>query len=151
MVARPASLVAVLLALTLSGSAVAQELRRNADGSEFAVHVDPRARPRMSPEQLIAHADRAERDRSGEVARILRIELLSGADLTRFHPQLAPLQEAKRWIWVMWLDAEFRSDGGPGGRERRGRLGWAVYDDAYAAFVAGGFRVDDESDPPTRW
>jgi hypothetical protein len=150
MVARPALLVSMLLALALSGVAGAQELRRNADGSEFAVHVDPRARPRMSPEQLIAHANRAERDRSGEAARILRIELLSGADLARFHPHLAPLQQAERWFWVIWQEGDYRAGGRPGDPELRGNLGHTVCDDALAIYIAGGFRTDGEPDPPTR-
>jgi hypothetical protein len=142
------SVLAAHVWLSLLAPAAGQELRTNQDGSAFSVHLDPRARPRMRVDELIAFADEAERARSGRSARaeIMRIDLVSGAELALLCPA-APLQDAERWFWLVWLAGDFvRDRGPPESEEMRGHLGWALYDDEHRTFIAGGFR----GDPPSR-
>jgi len=131
-------------ALSSSPAAFAQELRTNADGSAFTVHLDPRARPRMRLGEVIAFADEAARATSGDrsaSATIVRVELVMGEELELVLPH-APLQEKGRWVWVVWLRGRFRGGSGPRTPDSEGSVGWALYDDENRVYIAGGFKRD---------
>jgi hypothetical protein len=134
----------VFAALAESSAALAQSVYTNADGSLFTVHLDPRTRPRMRVDEVIAFTEEAARTSSGERsarAQISRIELVLGEELELVMPY-APLQERGRWYWVVWLRGKFRGGSGPGTPESEGSRGWALYDDEHRVFIAGGFQRD---------
>lgn len=136
--------IAASALLSFSSAALAQELRINPDGTTFAVHVDPRARPRMSPGDLIEMADEAQRSPDSSLsarATILRIDLAVAEDVRLIVPE-APFQETQRgrWVWAVRLLGRFEGGGGPKLPESEGREGWFLVDDGSGAVFAWGFK-----------
>lgn len=132
-----------LALLVAAGSTHAQELRTNPDGSPFAVSIDPRTKPRMSVDDVVALADEAQRTPESspkDRTTLRRIDLTLAEEVQLVVPD-APFQESQRgrWVWVVRVTGHFAGGSGPSGPGYEGREGWYLIDDGSGAIYAWGF------------
>lgn len=143
--------LAIWLAAT---GAYGEELRTNPDGSYFTVSVDPRARPRMSVDDVITLADEGQRTPESsprDRTTVRRIDLML-AEEVQLVLQAAPFQETQRgrWVWVVQVLGRFVGGSGPGGSpDYEGREGWYLIDDGSGAVYAWGFTKEKAVESPT--
>lgn len=152
------TVVSCLVVLLASPAFGADATGKNADGSVYAITLDPRESPSLDPLDAVTIALQAKAQpivassaggkvtpaNPGSQPTVTQVDLLRHYDIDRAHPRLSSNDDAL--VWVVQMRGKFEALRQPPGTMRIvGRDGYVVIDDATGEVLKSGFLVDVEA------